>query len=112
MLPRQYRLTKVKDWQQLRRRGRGLAATKLALRWYRTGAPVTRFGFTTATTVSKRANQRNLLKRQLRAIVRQYLPTIQPGFDVAVAVRPGAVGTPYAALDAELTQLLRRSHLL
>jgi ribonuclease P protein component len=51
--------------------------------------PPTRFGISVSQKVSKRAVQRNRVKRRLRAACRQLLPLITPGWDVVIVVRSG-----------------------
>jgi ribonuclease P protein component len=58
------------------------------------GDPPTRFGISVSQKVSKRAVQRNRVKRRLRAACRQLLPLVTPGWDVVIVVRSGASSPP------------------
>jgi ribonuclease P protein component len=72
----------------------------------------TRFGVAVSQKVSKRSVVRNRIKRQLRAICRQLLPEIVPGFDVVIIVRSSAVGCDYPKFLQELKQLLVEAEIL
>ncbi len=66
----------------------------------------TRFGISISQKVSKRAVIRNRIKRQIRAILRQFLPDIPPGWRVVISVRPTAIECDYQEFLQELKQLL------
>lgn len=46
-----------------------------------------RFGFVISNKISKLATRRNVLKRQLRAIIEQELPNIKAGYDAVIMVK-------------------------
>jgi ribonuclease P protein component len=62
--------------------------------------------------VSKKAVIRNRLKRQIRAVIRELLAEIQPGWRVIVVVRPNAVGCNYEHFLRELKQLLVKANII
>jgi ribonuclease P protein component len=66
----------------------------------------TRIGISISQKVSKRATVRNRIKRQIRAIMQQFLPQIGAGWQVVVIVRPGATQCDYQQFLQELKQLL------
>jgi ribonuclease P protein component len=68
--------------------------------------PATRFGISVSQKVSKKAVVRNLLKRQVKAALRQFLPQIANGWSVVIGVRPSAQGCEYVEILRELEQLL------
>lgn len=76
------------------------------------GKPPTRIGISISQKVSKKAVVRNRIKRQIRAILRQFLPQLSPGWQLIVVVRPGAHECEYAQFLRELEQLLVEAEVL
>lgn len=71
-----------------------------------------RFGIAIGLKVSKKATTRNRIKRQIRAILRQFLPRLAPGWDVVVVVHPQAVRCDYEQFLRELEQLLTKAEVI
>ena len=76
------------------------------------GKPPTRIGISISQKVSKKAVVRNRIKRQIRAILRQLLPRISPGWQLVVVVQPGAQACEYAEILGELEQLLAQAEVI
>jgi ribonuclease P protein component len=96
------------------RRGRRVSGTFLALAYLRREPDVAdalpRIGFSVGKRVGK-AVERNRIKRRLRESVRHKLVNLTPGWDLTISARAGASEAGYAALDAELNELLTRARL-
>lgn len=74
--------------------------------------PPTRIGISVSQKVSKRAVVRNRIKRQIRAAVRELLPRLSAGWDIAIVVRPGASECNYRQFLQKLEQLLASLEVL
>jgi ribonuclease P protein component len=74
--------------------------------------PPTRIGISISQKVSKKAVVRNRIKRQIRAIFRQFLPRLSTGWQLVVVVRPGAEKCDYGQILRELEQLLAEAEVL
>jgi len=70
-----------------------------------------RFGFIVSSRVSKKASERNLIKRRLRAIIKKYLKDVKPGLDVAIGVYPGVLNKDYKTMEEKMAELIRKSQL-
>jgi ribonuclease P protein component len=112
-LPKPHRLRRRQDFQKVYQYGKRHQQVHLTLRSLRylpkstpENLPATRFGISVSKTVSKKAVIRNLLKRQVKAALRQMLPRITSGWSVIVGVRPSAQGCEYVEILRELEQLL------
>jgi ribonuclease P protein component len=70
------------------------------------------FGISISRKVSKRAVVRNRIKRQLKAIIRRYLPDISPGWRVVIVVRSSAVECEFDDFLRELEYLLKKLNVL
>jgi ribonuclease P protein component len=72
----------------------------------------TQIGISISRKVSKSAVVRNRIKRQVRAILRQFLPRLAPGWQVVIGVRSQAVECDYQKFLQELEQLLVKAEVL
>lgn len=69
------------------------------------------FGIAVSKKVSKKAVLRNRLKRQIRSLIRFFLPRLQPGWQVVIVVLPSAVTCKYEHFLRELEQLLNQAEM-
>lgn len=69
-------------------------------------------GISISRKVSKRAVVRNRIRRQLLAIIRQYLPEIAPAWQVVIVVRPSAVECSFDDFLRELEHLLKKLEIV
>jgi ribonuclease P protein component len=118
-LPKPYRLRRRQDFQKVYQYGKRHQQVHLTLRSLRhlpdpdpESLPTTRFGISVSKKVSKKAVVRNLLKRQVKAALRQLLPQIAQGWSVVIGVRPSAQGCEYVEILRELEQLLAAAEVL
>ena len=70
------------------------------------------FGISISRKVSKRAVVRNRIKRQLKAVIRRYLPQVVPGCQVVIIVRTTAVECEFDDFLRELEYLLKKVKVL
>lgn len=129
-LPQANRLRHWRDFQAVYQKGNRLSSRYLSLRCLRykqnaadSSSPgawalnnksefSSRIGISISQKVSKKAVIRNRIKRQLRAVMRQLLPQISPGWDIVIVVRPSAKECDYAQFLGELKQLLVEAEVL
>lgn len=102
VLKRLFRLTDNKDFQTVYRRGRYNATALFSVNVLpnRFGTP--KIGIVVNKKVSKRAVDRNAVKRQVREIMRSLLPTLKKGQSVVITVRKPALSADYATMDREI----------
>ncbi len=87
MLPYKNRLIKNENFALVHRYGRFFSFGNLILKVKKNDLGITRIGFSIGLNFSKKAVERNKIKRQLRAIAFQELNQIKPGFDIIVMVK-------------------------
>ncbi|PKL72081.1 ribonuclease P protein component [Candidatus Kuenenbacteria bacterium HGW-Kuenenbacteria-1] len=87
MLPKQYRLTKDRDFKFIFRKGRNCFKGEFGIKFLKNNLDVSRFGFVVSNKIAKKANKRNLIKRRLREIIRKNLSNIEVGLDVMIMAR-------------------------
>ena len=116
MLKKLYRLNKTKDIQALMKTGRAFYSPVLMVRAKANTLPNSRFAIIVSNRVSKKATQRNLIKRRLREIVRHFLPQLETGADVAILASPKIISQGkvlgYQEMFRELEQVFKKARLL
>lgn len=113
MLPAGKRVRQKKDFSKVQRYGRRFAADNLQLQCLENKRGPTKIGIIVGTKFSKKAVERNALKRKLREIFRQELKNIKAGADIVVSVRGKAIGKETReTLQKTVGELLRESKLI
>jgi len=112
MLPGSNRLKKTKEIERVFREGRGLKEDSLLLKAAPNGLRLIRFAFVAGQKASKKAVERNKVKRALREIVRSRLTEIKPGFDVVITALQGSAGKRFEDLERTTIKLLKKTGLL
>ncbi len=113
MLPRQHRLNKRLDIERVFKRGRSVFVGNLGLRLAPNNLKSSRFTVVVSLKVSKKAVERNLLKRRLREIVRQEItPTAKGGFDGLVLTQKPLLELSFAELRALTLALFKKARLI
>jgi ribonuclease P protein component len=122
-LPKQYRLKHPREFAAVYRQGSKAVSEHLVVRVLASipapskagaeePAALSRFGISISQKVSKRAVIRNRLKRQIRAAIRQFLPSVRSGLQIVVIVRPGAAVCEYGEFLRELEQLFSKLEVI
>ena len=83
----------------------------LLLRYRGNGLEQTRFGISTGKRIGS-AVVRNRQRRRLRSILRELVPSVAPGWDVLLVLRPAAANASQAELDPALRGLMRAAGLI
>lgn len=115
MLPPEFRLKKRYEFQRVKRLGSSLAAPFFVVSVCRRadlrGWSGPRFGFVVSSTVSRKAVERNRIRRRLREAVRLWLKEEQgklggKTIDIVFILRRQALKASYEELDHWLNRLL------
>ena len=118
MLARANRVTRPADFRTAVRRGRRIGTSAVVLHVFerpapdaasmkRPGSEPSRFGFIVTKAVGG-AVTRNLVRRRLRSVSRDILPTVPAGTDIVMRALPGSDQVPWATLHAEIAEGLGR----
>ena len=111
-LKRAMRLRKSSDFQRVRQEGRSLSSRLLILGWRPNDVTQLRIGFVVSKRISKRAVERNYLKRLLGEAVRISLPGLPPGIDIVFSARNAASTATVQMLENDIQALLQRAKLV
>lgn len=124
MLPEEYRLKHMKDFEILYQVGQFLGGAYVTMKCWRMDPEkfprrkyaVTdlKIGFVVGTKVSKSAVKRNRAKRQMREVVRLLLQEgrIKEGYMIALMGKSGILGASYADIEQDILALLRRGGVM
>ena len=111
-LKRAARLRKSGDFQRVRQQGRNMSSRLLILAWSPNDIGRSRIGFVVSKRISKRAVERNHLKRLLGEAARACLPGLLPGIDIVFSARNAASAATLQTLADDIRILLQRAKLL
>lgn len=107
MLPKANRLKKKKDFERVFKKGKGFKQDSLYFKIFKNNLGLTRFGFVVSKKFSKKAIERNKIRRRLSEIVRIALPKLKKGIDVVIVVMPGAEAN-FKKLEDTISKLFKK----
>jgi len=112
MLPKNFRLRKNLDFRRIYRSSKSIANQDLVLyikkNYYSNN---TRIGFSISKKIGK-ANERNLLKRQLREVIRKKVEQLKPGYDLIFIARQKIKGKRYCDVEKSIEFLLVKGRVI
>src|SRR3989338_2299019 len=111
MLAKKYRLTKSRDFRRLQTRGRSGYNLFFKLVFLPNRLAASRLAVVVSTRLSKKAVQRNRLRRQCLEIMRLHWRQISAGSGILLRPRHQTIGQAYPELEKALLALLRRAKL-
>lgn len=111
MLPPKNRLLSRRDFLQVKGKGEKFQGDSLTLITLPTQNGFSRFGFIVSLRCSKKATERNKVKRTLREAVRQFLPCIKPGFDLVFLARKKILDKSFMENKTEIEKIFLKAEL-
>ena len=113
MLPRSHRLNKKQDIEKVFRFGRSVYVGNLGLRLAPNKLPVSRFTVVVSLKVSKKAVERNRIKRRLREILRQeIMPAVKNGIDGLILTQKPLLELSFDELKQQTITLFKKARLI
>jgi ribonuclease P protein component len=111
MLPKPNRLIKEKDFKKVARLGRRYFCPLFTLKIIENHSEYSRFAIIVSLRVSKKAFERNTLRRRFREILRPRLEQIKKGYDWLIILNPSAKSESYKFLEEEFEKVLKKTKL-
>ena len=111
MLKSENRLRKRKEFAYLYNNGSVKHTVHLTVVYLPTKHRKLKIGFSVAKKIGK-AHTRNLIKRRLRDIVRNFVCRLPDDFNVVIIAKSGIENIPYSQLKQETFDLLNKTGLL
>jgi ribonuclease P protein component len=114
MLAKPQRLVKKKDFAGLFKQGRSYYTKSLGLKILASqlSLNLNRFGIVVSSKVSKKAVERNRLKRQIRQAIKEFDHELNKGLDFIIMALPGLKNYDYEAIKNELEKIFIKLKLL
>jgi ribonuclease P protein component len=101
-----------KEFDQVFKKGRSGYVEILGIKAFFTKTGESRFGILVSNKVSKKAVERNKIKRQIREILRLKLAKIKPGYDIVVITFPSILGKSYKEIELAIDSALDKLKIL
>lgn len=112
MLPSSYRLTKSRDFEKVLKEKKSFFTPLFVLKTTENNLDCFRVGIIVSQKISKKATQRNKIKRILREAIRKHLKQIRSGFDIVILSRPAILNKEYKEVEKYIKIALSKAHLL
>ena len=113
MLPRENRLVGRFNFENVKRKGKLFNSGPLGLSVYtRSEKLPTRIGIIVSLKISKKAVERNRIKRMVRESLRKQISKIKKGFDIVFLTKTSIIDKDRATVDSCIKNLLERAQLL
>lgn len=96
---------KKKEFEAVFRKGKTKAGKLVFLKILKNNLGNNRFGVVVSKKISKKAVNRNKIKRRLREIIRQ--AHIRPGLDIIIIAKPEIIDKNYQDIKNELEDLFK-----
>lgn len=106
MLPTSNRLKKTKDFGRIYEQGVFVSEKFITFKYAKNGLKLSRFGIVVSNKISKKAVERNKIKRRLRASVRECLGKVKPGFDIVVMVKKEILEADFETIKNIINRLI------
>jgi ribonuclease P protein component len=112
MLLKENRLKKKKDFEKALSQGKNLKEGFLFLKIINNELENNRFGFIVSKKVSKKAIERNSIKRKLREIIRLSDLENREKIDGVFITLPSIIGKSFKEIKTEMISLLKKAGLI
>jgi len=91
MLEKKYRITKNKEFAAVSGSKKSVYNPYCILKFITNDLNYSRFGLIVSNKVSKKATQRSLIKRRVRAIIEKNFNKIKPSYDIVFIISPKVI---------------------
>lgn len=108
MLAKINRLTKDKDFNNVFNNGRSSYNKIIGVKAVANERESSRLGILVGSKVSKKAVERNKIKRQIRGIIRLQINKIKSGYDVVIITFPSILGKDYQEIDKSMNKHFKK----
>ena len=110
MLPSENRLKQKSDFERVKRKGTLFNKGPVGLAVYKRGdSKATRVGIVVSLKVSKKAVERNKIKRRLRDIARNTTPFLHTGYDYIFITKKNIAQAPFTAVKESVIRALQKA---
>lgn len=111
MIKKELRLNKDKDFALVFKTGQQLKGRFLSVRVLANGLDYSRFGLMVGLKISKKAVERNYIKRQIKDVFKNEMLNIKTGYDIIVVVFPLILAKNYQEIENDLLLCFKKLNL-
>ncbi len=113
MLLKKYKLRKKNDFKYVFENGKYQNNSFIRLKIVKNNQiEISRFGFMVSSKISKKAVERNKIRRRLERIVQLNIRKIKTGFDVIILAKPEINKKDYMEIQKDLVNLFTKINLI
>ena len=107
MLPKENRLKKKKEFETVFKNGKTLRGKNIIARYFKSEDGKTKIGFIVSKKVSKKAVERNKVKRRLRESLRENKEKIDKGVSIIIIALASSKEVPYSEINNDIKSVLK-----
>ena len=112
MLSRKYKLKKDNDFKKVFQNGKYKQKDFIKIKFLKNNLEISRFSFIVGLKISKKAVQRNKIKRRLEQIIQLIFKQVKSGFDIIIFVDKIIIEKKYKEIEENLIDLLKKAKLI
>lgn len=111
-LPKISRIKKQKEFDKVFKGGEIYKNSLFIVRVFKNNLNITRFGFIVSQKVSKKAVERNRIKRRLSEIAKTNSDNIKSGTDILITALPATANKDFTEIKAGLENIFIKAKIL
>lgn len=112
LLLRIHRLKSEKDFARLSKSRKTGYAKSIGVKVRENTLSYSRFGIVVGLKISKKAVERNLLKRRVRDVLTKHFEEIESGYDIMVLIQKSALNAGYKTVEEDFLKAIDKVGLL
>lgn len=112
MIAKKFRFGKRADFDKIFRSPNKFYSNNLVLKFYKTENLNNRFAIVVSKKISKKAVERNKIRRRIYEVLRLNLDKIKTPYDIVFLVKKGVISLEYCEIESEIMYILKKSKLL
>ncbi|MFA5048048.1 MAG: ribonuclease P protein component [Patescibacteria group bacterium] len=112
MLAKTYRLAKRSDFDHLFKCGKKINSSIFIARYVENGLGKSRFTAVVSNKISKKATERNKLKRRFREVIKSNLSNFSQDYDLLISVLPAVAKLNYQELKERTIETLKKHQII
>ena len=112
-LPKQYRLTRKKEFEQVYDSGKTVRNSFLFIKFFKDSSlEGSKFGIVVSAKVSKKATVRNKIRRQISEAIKPHLKQVSKNVNVVIVTNSKIVDKTFTEIEKVVLDLLKKGKIL
>jgi ribonuclease P protein component len=109
MIAKPNRLKRKKDFTKVFKKGKFLKGEGIILNFLQNKKTQSRFGIVVSQKISKKASERNKIKRRIRAAIFEKIPNLKSNFDVVIIATPSIKNESFQTIKKTINKLFQKA---